>query len=161
MKKLTVVLIVIGLIVSSMAIANPGGPDKRDRGPDNINIIQRFADDIGLSDQQEEQLKAEHLAVEKDVIQLRADVKIARLEMRQLMDERSPDEAAVFHKIEAIGDLQTQIKKLKAGERINVNKILTEVQFEQLQDLKQEFRKDRRDDQQDKRGREGKKHKRF
>lgn len=143
MKKLLIVTILIGLMLPVLLLADPGhGPEK----PPKINLIQklhRVADELGLTAEQIDRIKAEHFATEKKVILIRADLELARLELRQLLEADAPNESEVFRQIDEVGKHQTALKKARMGEKLKIRSILTADQWEQWEDLKADRMKER------------------
>lgn len=148
MKKrimLTLILI-IGLIATTLALAQPR-MDRPERGPADgphlKMLLGPLGEEIGLTDAQRQELQDTGFATQKELIHLHAQVKIAELELRQMMDSDTPDENAVYRKIDEIGALKTDIRKKQMGLRLTVQSVLTDEQVDQLKDLRHERMQDR------------------
>ncbi len=149
MKKLIAILsiLIIGLIIGSVAFANAQrGPRNSKMRPDVLFLLERHSDEIGLTEEQESEIKAVHFDSQKEVIGLKAELEIAELELRQLMDEDEPDEAEVYRKIDGMGTLKTEIHKKRIANKLAVKSILSEEQEEKLKKIRHQKMKERRED---------------
>ena len=90
--------------------------------------LLRQADDLELTDQQIEQIRQNSLAERKEMIQLRADLQTAKLEMRELMIADKLDKARVLKKNDEISDLKAKMAKKRLEARLNRLSILTDEQ---------------------------------
>lgn len=71
------------------------------------------------------------------------------------MDADSPDESAVYRKVDEMGKLRTEMQKLHTGNRLAVKAMLTTEQEQKLKELRREHRQDLREhDRDDREGRE-------
>ena len=81
--------------------------------------ILAMADDLGLSEQQQKQLQADLLAEKKDMIQLKADLAKAKLEMQEIMMAENIDRTAATNKQEQISKIKAGIAKRKLTSKID------------------------------------------
>lgn len=131
-------LAIVGVVAGTgvaLAAAYPEGPgaggrEARRPGPEEIKA------ELGLSDVQHAQLKQFRLQERKATIRRRADLQIARLELRELLDAANLDEKAVAVKVKEISELQSTALKARVDGRIALRKVLTPEQFDKLQDLR-------------------------
>ncbi len=156
MKKVLIIGLTATLSLAMLAAGFAGkGPGGQHREYDPLKLIEMAGPEIGLTAQQQQTLKNRFFASEKDEIALEAKIKTARLELKQLMDADSPDESAVYRKVDEMGKLRTEMQKLHTGNRLAVKAMLTTEQEQKLKELRREHRQDLREhDRDDREGRE-------
>lgn len=98
--------------------------------------------DLGLSDKQAEQIDQLSLNHRKNVIKLEADLKIAEIEFRDMM-EGAPSEADVRKKAKSLGQLREKLQDLRIDHMLAVRKVLTPEQQKKLQEMKPGMRQHR------------------
>lgn len=93
------------------------------------------ADKIGLTDEQLKKIKPIHRAMEKKQAQFQADMKIARIDMMEIMDVKDFDLEKASAAVKKIGDLRTahQLEMLKSMK--DVHAILTDEQFQKMRKM--------------------------
>jgi Spy/CpxP family protein refolding chaperone len=91
--------------------------------------------ELGLSTDQVTQIKKLRAEARKQAIRQRADLAVARLELRELMDASTVDEKAVTAKVKTISDLQGAALLARTNERLAMRRILTPEQQEKLKQL--------------------------
>jgi Spy/CpxP family protein refolding chaperone len=91
--------------------------------------------ELGLSDKQAEQIDQLSLTHRKNVIKLEADLKIAEIEFRDMM-EGEPSEADVRKKAKTLSQLREKLQDLRIDHMLAVRKVLTPEQQKKLQDMK-------------------------
>lgn len=89
---------------------------------------------MNLSAEQRDKIRTLSLDAKKDEIRLNSDLRIAQLELRELMQQDELDKAKVNRKIEEIGALRTKLHKAKFEKRMALREVLTK---EQLQSLRE------------------------
>jgi Spy/CpxP family protein refolding chaperone len=94
---------------------------------------------IELTQEQKEKIRDTRLDFQKQNIRLKADLKIARLELQSLMADEEADKAKIYQKIEEIGALRTRLAKNRVDQKMAIRDILTKEQRDKLKELK--FRK--------------------
>ena len=114
-------------LVSLMAAVALGNPIK-----DRV----RFKEKLNLSDQQAEQLRELNFNTAKELIQMKADLKTAQLEMKRMMAERNPDKEALFSKLDEISRIQGEIKKVHLEKKLAMREILSEEQLDRIRELR-------------------------
>jgi Spy/CpxP family protein refolding chaperone len=95
--------------------------------------------ELGLTDKQTEQIDGLSLNHRKAVIKLEADLKIAEIEFRDMM-EGNPSEADVRKKAKALSQLKEKLQDLRLDHMLAVRKVLTPEQQKKLQDMKRGMR---------------------
>lgn len=127
--------IVAGLLTVGSVSADSGwyGKDKHDRGEKHYEKMERLADKLDMTDQQEAQLKA---ILERAKDDKKAN-KMSRRTMRQEMMSISPDDPEYMAKVEKHADVaasQVKVKILKSAlVRKDIYAILTDEQKQKMQ----------------------------
>ncbi len=103
--------------------------------------IERFADEIGLSENQLKKLKTIKLDAAKEAVAKRSEVKIAHIELRELIHNDNPDESAIKKQVEKIGRLKTDMMLAMVDKKLAVRKILTDEQQTKLKELRKKEKK--------------------
>lgn len=93
---------------TSLGLAQPG-PAERAR---HHQMEQRhdLIEQLGLSEDQEAQMKQLHLDLQKKQTQLQSKVQLARIAMKEAMLASQPEKSAFEKQIKAINDLQLEMK---------------------------------------------------
>jgi Spy/CpxP family protein refolding chaperone len=130
-----------------------GGP--RD-GFDGIGIHRLLwqADEIGLTEQQQDQLEKLALDFRTAQIDRRAAMEKARLQLHTLMADDNASETEVNRKIDELSALRAEMQKARFAHRRQVHDLLTEEQIEKIKEL----RRDRFDDARGRFGKERRMH---
>lgn len=121
--------------------------DLADDDADDVRtrLSRRAMSAVELTDEQEEKIKTLRSAYTREMIQLRADSRLARVELRELMDEISPDIDRVKELAAAASAAQGAVFERSALFRAEFKHVLT---AEQQENLRESFR-DRRDGRRD------------
>ena len=85
--------------------------------------------ELGLSEQQEAQLRPLEMGYRKAMIQNGADLRIAMMDMGALLDAKSPDKAAINSKVDEIGTLQKKMMQYRVDVLLQVKGILNPDQY--------------------------------
>lgn len=97
-----------------------------------------FPDIPNLSKEQAESIKKLQLATEQKSFQLENVLREKEARLKTLTSEDNPDAKAVLKTVDEIGDLNTQILKLKVNNSLEIRKLLTPEQkldFDRKQDI--------------------------
>ncbi len=140
---LTVVFALPAFAQMDMPMMEPGGG----RGPmmgmgrmgvDMLDMCLANADKIGLSDEQIKKIKPIHREMEKKRAQFQADLKVAEIDMKEIMDVKDFDLEKASAQVKKIADIRTahQLDMLKGMKEVRA--ILTEEQFRKMQKLMHE-----------------------
>jgi len=100
--------------------------------------------ELGLSDEQATQLRKMWVDGRKQAIRQRADLQIARLELRELTEAPVVDQKAVDAKVKTIGDLHAAQLKARTDQRLAMRRLLSPEQQEKMKQLARERRLQRR-----------------
>lgn len=102
---------------------------------DMLGMFLRHADKLGLSPDQVAKLKSIHTGMEKKRIQLDADLKIARIDLRQIMEVKDFDLDKADAQVQKISDIQKN-KRLEMVKSIKeVRSVLTDDQFKKMHEM--------------------------
>jgi Spy/CpxP family protein refolding chaperone len=132
-QLLTVLGLVVGTGVALAAFPEGeegAGPGHRRPGGRDIKA------ELGLSDAQYAQLRKARVEVRKAAIRRRADLQVARLELRELLDAPTPDEKAVAAKVKELNELQAAALKARVDARLTLGKMLSPEQREKLKEMR-------------------------
>ncbi len=83
---------------------------------------------LGLTEEQNDQIKQIHLDHMKDVQPLKDEVRINRAKIDALLKKDEPDMKQIVSLVEANGKLLTQIELKSIEQKINIRSLLTEEQ---------------------------------
>lgn len=92
----------------------------------------------GLTDAQIAQLRKIRQEDQKQAIRRRADMRIAHMELNELLDAPTIDEKAVALKVKALSDLQAAALKARVDQRLAMRKIASADQLEKLRSMHRE-----------------------
>jgi Spy/CpxP family protein refolding chaperone len=134
-KTLTLSLILTITVFLGLAYGERHCRGGHQEGPGGMMLLG-CAKKIGLEEAQIDKIKSIHLSSQKNIIKLRADLKIARLELRELMSADSPNKSKVNSKIDDLSELRARIHKIEAGTKIDVMSTLTAEQMERFQEYR-------------------------
>jgi Spy/CpxP family protein refolding chaperone len=156
------VLLVIGLpAYAELGYGGRGGPgmgrDYRGGAPPfgkalfPPEMVMRHAQEIGLSDEQREQITAAIQQVQSDIVPLEWEVRERTEALTNLLESPRVDEAAALAQVEQVTEIENQMKKTHLTLLIRVKNALSEEQQRQLLTLREE----RRDEFRERRGTRG------
>lgn len=134
MKKVILILPLMLLVAISSAIAQ--------RSP----VWQE--EELNLTEQQQQKMDDLRFQHQKAMIQKNADLKEAKLEMRNMMQKTEVDEKAVLGKQKQISALKAEIAEARLKHRLEMRKVLTPEQREKMNKMRRDrdkFRKFHRD----------------
>jgi Spy/CpxP family protein refolding chaperone len=125
----------------------PGmGPGARGMGP-GMGRGGRFmhrggfgpmlARELDLTPEQQDKMKASRDREERKAIQARADIQLARLDLRKLMEADKPDSKAIEAQIDKIAGLRAGLEKSHVATMLDFRASLTPEQQKKLRDLRE------------------------
>jgi Spy/CpxP family protein refolding chaperone len=102
---------------------------------DMMGMCLANADKIGLTDEQIKKIKPMHREMQKKRAQFQADLKIAEVDMMEIMDVKDFDLEKANAQVKKIAEMRTthQLEMLKTMKE--VRSVLTEEQFRKMQKL--------------------------
>lgn len=105
----------------------PPGPPPGPHAPPMEALEQ-----LGLTAAQRTKIVALHDAAERKSIRAEADVRLAELDLRELIEADAPDAAAVDQAVDRVGALRTALQKIHIAELLGVRAALTPQQRAKL-----------------------------
>jgi Spy/CpxP family protein refolding chaperone len=105
--------------------------------------IHRWSRKLKLTEQQENQIKAIILKQRREQIQLRAQLQLARIDMRELLDQHRPDVGKVLQAVENVGKFELALKKSRILMVVQIKAIFTPEQNAQANKMRMEHGKRR------------------
>ncbi len=99
--------------------------------------IMAAADDLELTDQQIEKLQDLRYRHQKDMIAKQAELKEARLELKELMRQAGVDEKAAMARQERVLRARDEIARAGLKHKLAARNVLTEEQFGKWQKMQQ------------------------
>lgn len=131
-KLITITTAILMLAFASFAAAQMGSGKMMRHGKGaGYEMKAEMAEYLELTDEQIERHKEIRLETQKQIIPLQADLKMARLELRELMSDGAA-QSAVDAKIDEIGRIRTEMQKLRVGQHMQFREVLTEEQQNKL-----------------------------
>jgi len=106
-----------------------------------LKIYMRYADEIGLSEEQVEKLRDYHYKKKKRIIKNKAEVDIIKLEIHQLLDEDEPNQDKIDAKLDKLGPLKAERAKICIQATLMARKLLTPEQRKSAKRLSQRLKK--------------------
>jgi len=118
----------------------PSGFDSRDSMAGDAMIMRlitnpRIAEQIGLSEEQCEKIKEETFTLKREQIKIKADLDLAGLDQAQLMTQKEIDEKAIMKAVERVGELNTELAKIKTKQILMIKNNLTEEQVAKIHEM--------------------------
>lgn len=109
-----------------------------DPAPQHAPLPQRgrreFMEKMGLNEKQKTDIAGLRTEMEKSMVAIQAKIKIARIDMRNMVGAASPDKASIEGKMKEVNDLQFQAKKLTVDHLFAVYALLTPEQQKMFKD---------------------------
>jgi Spy/CpxP family protein refolding chaperone len=102
-------------------------------------FMGRMVKELGLNNEQTKAVKDVLIEALKKNIKLRADARVARIELGQLITKDQPDKAAVQAKVDQIASIQGDIMRERVDTALAVREILTPAQREKADRVLERF----------------------
>lgn len=122
-----------------------GGPGFGDDDQPPLERLVMLADELGLNEQQREQLKKMQVDFRMQMIDREAEVEKAELRLHTMMMDKNAVEAEVGRAIDDVARFRADVQKLRYGHRKQMRGVLTDEQFEKLQKMRQKRREQKMD----------------
>ncbi len=121
------------------------GPGWRGRHGGGMRTLDNPAlqEQLGLTEEQIEQLRALRSDAAKSGIRTRAELRIRRLELRELLQAEEPDRALIEKKVREISDARTAAQMQRIDHRLAFRSVLTPEQRAKMRNLRRQFRQQR------------------
>jgi Spy/CpxP family protein refolding chaperone len=115
--------------------AGPGQMMKMDKMGDMMGMCLENAEKIGLTDDQLMKMKAIHRAMQKKQAQFKADLKIAKIDLMEIMEVKDFNLDKANSAVKKMADIKTahELEKLKSKQEMH--KMLTEEQFKKMKKM--------------------------
>lgn len=113
--------------------------------------IDRWAEELDLSDRQLEQLEQMRMDHRMQMIDARAELEKAQLRLRTLMDNENASEQEVMRAIDEVAQIRAGLQKARYSNHQQCLSVLTDNQRDQLEQLREERRDQRRELREDRR----------
>jgi len=123
MKRLIIALLIVSLPV--LIVAQP--KEMVPSGGKGMEQSMEFCQNLNLSDAQKEQLHQLKLDHQKKVIPLQADLKLAQLELDELVNTGA-DVKKIEAAIKKVNDVKSQLFELKVKHQLTFRNVLTDEQ---------------------------------
>jgi Spy/CpxP family protein refolding chaperone len=103
-----------------------------------MGLGPRMIRELNLTPEQQEKMKAAREREQRKAIQTRADIQLARLDLRKLMQADKPDQKAIDAQIDRISGLRTSLEKSHVATMIEFRASLTPDQQRKLKELREQ-----------------------
>jgi Spy/CpxP family protein refolding chaperone len=142
--------ILIGAIILTLAAATAwsqgvsqerSGQPQWQRGPQMRGMMAPpdMQKELGLSDEQVSQLRTLRFEAAKAGLQAQTDVKLKRLELRELMRADEPNQAAIDKALRGLADAQYALMKNRIQHQLAMRQVLTPEQRKKAEGMKRQF----------------------
>ncbi|HET9178018.1 MAG TPA: Spy/CpxP family protein refolding chaperone [Terriglobia bacterium] len=132
-----------GQRVFNLRVRDPMGPGGmmwfRGRGMGEWWTSPRVAEELGLSDQQKQQLEKISQDGRLKMIDLRADLEKQEVVLGPMLRTFHPDEAQVLAQVEKVSQARAALEKERIQTMLESRGVLTEEQWKKLEDTRAEF----------------------
>ncbi|MBI5102833.1 MAG: periplasmic heavy metal sensor [Nitrospirae bacterium] len=143
MKKLFLLLsaavLLLGLAVSSDAMSKKGGGMKKglmEKQMCGEHMMMEKLASLGLDDRQKEEIKGIHLKTKKEMIRKKADIKVAGIELKEILGKETVDLQAAEAKVKQLESLKTEMKMTHIRTHEEVKSKLTPEQRKKFNEMK-------------------------
>ena len=135
-----IILLAIGLLllgtVSAQAQRGIGHfrGDRAKPGPGMQGDFQGMSEVLDLTPDQIRQMQDARAEIRRKIIPLQADLRLATLELRELM-RNNASKSALDTRIDEIGAMKANIQKIRIGHRLELKSILTDEQRKKFESM--------------------------
>jgi len=105
-----------------------------------------YQDKLKLTDEQLDQIKDLKVALKKDLIRKKAEVKVIKIEIHSLMYEKEIDLAAINKLIDQKYEIKKAKSKMVVDSCVKLKKILTEEQLKKFKETILDLKKEKYED---------------
>jgi Spy/CpxP family protein refolding chaperone len=102
----------------------------------------RVAEEIGLSDQQKQQLEKISLDSRLKMIDLRADLEKQQVILGPMLESYHPDEAQVLEQVDKVSQARAALEKERVESMLTTRNVLTEEQWNKLKESRMGFHRE-------------------
>ncbi|OQX88530.1 MAG: hypothetical protein B6D65_05855 [candidate division Zixibacteria bacterium 4484_93] len=144
-----VVIVVAVLIAATAVFAQPGERNRLRARPGKPGLrpemLLKVADEIGLTDEQREQIKDTWASHKKSTIKLKSAKEEEQVDLETELASDSPNMKKVKSLILDIAEKNGELKYMEIEVMQDIKSILTDEQLEKLKNLREEFREKRQE----------------
>ncbi len=101
-----------------------------------IEMMLPDDDELKITKEQRDKMRQIRDATRRQNIPLEADIKLKKMELRDLMHAESPNKEKIAAKVKEIDAIKTQIKINRLHSRIDVRNVLTKEQRDKLEEMR-------------------------
>jgi Spy/CpxP family protein refolding chaperone len=123
------------VMMAGLALAQPPAGEAPSGARQRMQQQNRF-EQLGLSDQQKEQIHQTLLDTRKKNIDVEAKQKLGRIELHELMSADTPDQGKINAKITELSKLHETLMRNHVESRLAIQKVLTPEQRTKLKALR-------------------------
>ena len=125
-------------------------------GPGSMDgISEEMAEKLKLTDDQKNAMKNLRSAFERDMIKLRADMDVAELDLRDIMEQANPKVADAKARAARVNDARAKIFARMITFQVEMKNTLTPELHKTLQEERSKMRQERREEMRERRGERG------
>jgi Spy/CpxP family protein refolding chaperone len=128
MKKILLIIFLLGFSILNSFIFSQELKIPHNLPPEEV------LKDLNLTKEQKEKIETIRRKIEKENIALRAELKIKKIELKEMLDDSTIKEKEIFKKIEEIGEIEKKILKNRISGILELRKVLTPEQIEKLKE---------------------------
>jgi len=134
-RNFLAIAIALFLVVGSAAAnaqmgkTNRGGEGNQGRG---VGLKSGLVEELNLTSDQIKQMQESKLSMQKALIPLQSEVKLARLELQELL-RKGANKSTLDQKIDEISTIKAKIQKLHMAQRVEFRDMLTAEQKSKLE----------------------------
>ncbi|MBO8151887.1 MAG: Spy/CpxP family protein refolding chaperone [Candidatus Marinimicrobia bacterium] len=129
MKKLMVAALIVVVVIGAFA-----QPMKMKKGVPEKMIEERcLCEELQLTDEQVTKLDEIQKKYQKEVIKLRAELKLANLELKELV-EKEASQKDIQKALDKVNNLRAKMLSLRVNKRLEIGKVLTDKQKKLLKE---------------------------
>jgi len=136
MKRFSLMALAMLVIAGAAMAQPPQGEMKMRREMMKERLGKSALEELGLSDAQKSQIHQALLDTRKKNIDVEAKLKLAGIELHELMRAEAPDQAKINVKIGEVSRLRETLMRNRIETRLAVQKILTPEQRQKMQELR-------------------------
>jgi Spy/CpxP family protein refolding chaperone len=111
-----------------------------------VKLMYVYQDKLKLTDEQLDQIKDLKVALKKDLIRKKAEVKVIKIEIHSLMYEKEIDLAAINKLIDQKYEIKKAKSKMVVDSCVKLKKILTEEQLKKFKETILDLKKEKYED---------------
>jgi Spy/CpxP family protein refolding chaperone len=137
MKRQIAAIMILAVAVGSFAWAQPDPPFPRGGGMGWKWGSERgdMAERLDLTAEQQQKLRSLRSEFQRTLVRVQADLRLARIDMRDLMEAEKPDKASIAKKMKEISDTEYRQKSAWLDHYFSVRGLLTPDQLEKFRKM--------------------------